>query len=145
MMSKLTAALAAGALATALVPAAAAAPISKATLWRNPSGSVQCGIEIHSPSQPATDILCSARGIPAPKHSSPQDGDPGFVELGLLGTPQTLRLSQDSFVAGTLRTLGRGRLWNQLGVTCHVAQTTVLCFNGDNHGFVIGNGHYRSF
>ena len=63
----------------------------------------------------------------------------------MLGHPKLLRLSQNSFVAGTSATLGRGRLWNQLGVTCHVAQVTVMCFNGDNHGFVIGNGRYRSF
>jgi len=30
-------------------------------------------------------------------------------------------------------------------VTCHVGEVTVLCFNGNNHGFVIGGGHYRSF
>jgi len=30
-------------------------------------------------------------------------------------------------------------------VTCHKALSTVMCFNGANHGFVIGNGHYRSF
>ncbi|MGO9958059.1 MAG: hypothetical protein ACLP50_19170, partial [Solirubrobacteraceae bacterium] len=107
------------------------------------SGKVTCGIEIHAPAAPATDVLCAARGIPAPKQAGV--GDSGFVELGVLGEPQLLRLSQDSFVAGRSVTLGRGRLWNQLGVTCHVALTTVLCFNGDNHGFVIGNGHYTSF
>jgi hypothetical protein len=41
--------------------------------------------------------------------------------------------------------LGRGRLWNQLGVTCHMSLLTVMCFNGDNHGFVIGSGSYKSF
>ena len=127
----------------ALAPAAAAAPLSKATLFQNTSRKVTCGIEIHAPSKPANEVLCAAKGIPAPKHGG--TGDPGFVQIGLLGTPKLLRLSQDSFVAGPSVTLGRGRLWNQLGVTCHVAQVTVLCFNGDNHGFVIGNGHYRSF
>jgi hypothetical protein len=63
----------------------------------------------------------------------------------VLGSPKVLRLSQDSFVAGSKAALGRGRLWNQLGVTCHVAATTVMCFNGDNHGFVIGNNRYRTF
>ena len=53
--------------------------------------------------------------------------------------------SRRTFVAGTTAKLGRGRLWNQSGVTCHVALTTVMCFNGANHGFVIGNGHYRTF
>jgi hypothetical protein len=124
-------------------PAALAAPISKATLFQSNGGAVTCGVEIHAPGKPATDVLCAAKGIPAPKH--PGIGDPGFVQIGVLGQPQVLRLSQDSFVAGKTAKLGRGRLWNQLGVTCHVALATVMCFNGDNHGFVIGNGHYRSF
>ncbi len=125
----------------AVAAAASAAPISKSTQFR--SGKVTCGIEIHAPSKPATEVLCAARGIPAPRQKGV--GDSGFVQLAVLGQPQLLRLSQDSFVAGTSVKLGRGRLWNQLGVTCHVAATTVMCFNGDNHGFVIGNGHYRSF
>ena len=124
-------------------PAATAAPISKATQFHTGNRSVTCGIEIHAPSKRATEVLCAAAGIPAPKTKG--IGDPGFVQLNVLGKPQLLRLSQDSFVAGSSVKLGRGRLWNQLGVTCHVAQTTVMCFNGDNHGFVIGNGHYKSF
>ena len=48
-------------------------------------------------------------------------------------------------VARTTAKLGRGRLWNQLGVTCHMSLLTVMCFNGDNHGFVIGSGSYKSF
>jgi hypothetical protein len=127
----------------AVAPAATAAPISKSIQFQNRSGKVTCGIEIHAPNRPATKVLCAARGIPAPKQKGV--GDSGFVQLGVLGRPQLLRLSQDSFVAGESVKLGRGRLWNQLGVTCHVALTTVMCFNGDNHGFVIGNGHYRSF
>jgi hypothetical protein len=122
---------------------ASAAPISKSTLFRTAGGKVTCGIEIHAPSKPATEVLCAARGIPAPKQ--PGFGDPGFVQLSVFGQPQLLRLTQDSFVAGTSATLGRGRLWNQLGVTCHVALSTVMCFNGDNHGFIIGSGPYRSF
>jgi hypothetical protein len=123
-------------------PAALATPISKAIGFTSNAGKVTCGIEIHAPGKPATDVLCAAKGIPAPKSGV---GDPGFVQLGLLGTPKVLRLSQDSFVGGQTVKLGRGRLWNQLGVTCHVGLTTVLCFNGANHGFVIGDGHYRSF
>jgi hypothetical protein len=127
-----------------IAPAAAsAAPISKSTQFTNRSGSVTCGVEIHFPSKPASRVLCSARGIPAPKQRG--IGDSGFADLGVLGRPKLLQLSQNSFVAGRKATLGRGRLWNQLGVTCHVAQTTVMCFNGDNHGFVIGNRRYRSF
>jgi hypothetical protein len=127
----------------ALAPAATAAPISKSIQFQNSSGKVTCGIEIHSPNKPATEVLCAARGIPAPKQK--EVGDPGFVQISVLGQPQVLRLSQDSFAAGTSVKLGRGRLWNQIGVTCHIALTKVMCFNGDNHGFVIGNGHYRSF
>jgi len=129
--------------AAVLAPVAIAAPISKSIQFRNTSGKVTCGIEIHATNKPASEVLCAARGIPAPKQKG--IGDPGFVQLGVLGQPQVLRLSQNSFVAGKSVKLGRGRLWNQLGVTCHVAQTTVMCFNGDNHGFVIGNGSYRTF
>lgn len=124
-------------------PAALAAPISKAILFQSNGGAVTCGVEIHAPDKPATDVLCAAKGIPAP--TQPGVGDPGFVQIGVLGQPRVLRLSQDSFVAGPTAKLGRGRLWNQLGVTCHVGLSTVICFNGANHGFVIGNGHYRTF
>ncbi len=122
---------------------ATAAPISKAIQFRALKSGVTCGVEIHAPSKPATEVLCAAKGIPAP--TTPGTGDPGFVQINVLGTPQVLRLSQNSFVPGKTENLGRGRLWNQLGVTCHVGATTVLCFNGDNHGFVIGDGHYRTF
>ena len=142
-MRRLAAAAATIAAIAAVAPAALAAPISKAIRFQSNGGRVTCGIEIHAPSKPASDVLCAAKGIPAPTH--PGVGDPGFVQISVLGQPQVLRLSQDSFVAGTTAKLGRGRLWNQLGVTCHVALTTVMCFNGGNHGFVIGNGHYRSF
>ena len=127
----------------AIVPAAGAAPISKSIQFQNRNRSVTCGIEIHAPNKPAAEVLCAARGIPAPKTKG--IGDSGFVQLSVLGRPQVLRLSQNSFVAGRSVRLARGRLWNQLGVTCHMGQTTVMCFNGDNHGFVIGNRRYRSF
>lgn len=122
---------------------ALAAPLSKAIQFQSYTGRVTCGIESHAPGKPANTVLCAAKGIPAPAH--PGVGDSGFVQIGLLGRPQVLRLSQDSFVAGTRAKLGRGRLWNQLGVTCHVALTTVMCFNGANHGFVIGDRHYLAF
>jgi hypothetical protein len=144
MKSLLTALASAAVLVgSSLAPAASASPLSKARLWRTSNGSVTCGIEIHAPNKPASNVLCAARGIPAPKHGG--TGDPGFVSIGLLGRPQVLRLSQDSFVSAKTQKLGRGRLWNLLGVTCHVGASTVLCFNGANHGFVIGNGHYSSF
>ncbi len=127
----------------ALAPAATAAPLSKSIRFHNSSGSVTCGIEIHASSKPAINVLCAARGIPAPRRKGA--GKPGFVLLSVVGPPQVLRLSHNSFVPGKSARLGRGRLWNQLGVTCHMALSTVMCFNGTNHGFVIGNGHYASF
>jgi hypothetical protein len=143
MKSRLTA-LAIAVLATATVASVAtAAPISKAMLFQTKSRDVGCGVEIHAPGKAATEVLCSANGIPAPKGKG--TGDSGFVEIGVLGKPKLLRTSQDSFVASKAVTLGRGRLWNQIGVTCHVGLVNVLCFNGDNHGFVIGNGHYQAF
>jgi hypothetical protein len=122
---------------------AQAAPISKTTSFTALSNKVKCGIMIHATNKQAAQVLCAAKGIPPPKKGG--IGDPGFVQISVLGNPQTLRLSQDSFVSGSNAKLGRGRLWNQLGVTCHVAQSTVMCFNGDNHGFVIGNGKYKTF
>lgn len=127
----------------AVAPAAGAAPISKATMFEALGNKVGCGIEIHAPSARAHEVLCAAHGIPAPTGKGV--GDAGFVQIAVTGTPRLLRVSQDSFVGGTTAKLGRGRLWNQLGVTCHVALSTVMCFNGDNHGFVIGNGRYRAF
>jgi hypothetical protein len=120
-----------------LAPVAGAAPLSKARLFRNNSAKVFCGIEIHALNKPASEVICQAKGIPG--HGNPNAGDPA-VQLNVLGTPQLLRTSQNPFVANHAARLGRGRLWNQLGVTCHVARITVMCFNGDNHGFVIGNG-----
>lgn len=142
MISRLTRLAGATLAAASIASVAQAAPISKTTSFSTSNHSVTCGVEIHVPSKPASKVLCAALGIPAPRSGF---GDPGFVELGLLTKPKLLRLSQDSFVSGTSATLGRGRLWNQLGITCHVGQSTVLCFNGANHGFVIGNGHYISF
>ena len=132
----------AGVVATMFAAAAGAAPLSKAIRFTNRSGKVTCGIEIHAPGKPASEVLCAAKGIPAPKQGV---GDSGFVEISVLGKPRVLRVSQNSWVAGHSVRLGRGRLWNQLGVTCHMGAITVMCFNGANHGFVIGDGHYRKF
>jgi hypothetical protein len=128
--------------AVTLAPVAGAAPISKAPLFRNNNRRVFCGIEIHALNKPATKVICQAKGIRGV--GNPMAGDPA-VELSVLGTPQLLRTSQDPFVAQHAKRLGRGRLWNQIGVTCHIARVTVMCFNGSNHGFIIGNGRYRSF
>ena len=143
--SRLTAFVAPTIAVVVVAPVAAAAPISKAIKFTNQTGKVTCGVEIHAPSKPASKVLCAAKGIPAPTKKSV--GDSGFVQIGVLGAPQLLRLTQDSFVSGRGKSvkLARGRLWNQLGVTCHMGEKTVLCFNGNDHGFVIGTGHYKSF
>jgi hypothetical protein len=130
--------------ATAAMTATAAAK-SKPNLWRNKADTVTCGVEIHASNKPASRILCDAAGVPAPPHSNPHAGDPGFVDIAATGSPQLLRLSQNSWVGTKTVTLSKGTLWSLLGVTCNVGPSTVLCFNTANHGFVIGNGKYRSF
>jgi len=143
-MSRVTAVVVLAVLAIG-APAAAAATTSKASLWHNKADTVTCGVEIHATNKPASRILCDAAGVPAPPHSNPHAGDPGFVDIAVTGSPRLLRLSQNSWVGTTTATLGKGTLWNLLGVTCNVSASTVLCFNTENHGFVIGNGKFRSF
>jgi hypothetical protein len=126
----------------ALATAAPSLGASHASLWHTSGDQVNCGIEIHVPGTRATEVLCSARGIPTPKKGF---GDGGFVQLAATGSPRPLRLSQNSFAGSGSTVLRSGALWSALGVTCHVGPATVMCFNADNHGFVIGNGHYRSF
>ena len=75
-MRRLAAATVTVATIAATAPAAFAAPISKATRFQSNGGAVTCGIEIHAPGKPATDVLCAAKGIPAPKQ--PGVGDPGL-------------------------------------------------------------------
>ena len=133
--------LAVGCLAAAAIPATAAATTSNAKLFRDPSTTAVCGIEIHPSHTPATELLCSANGIPRAKHGI---GDP-FVQIGAAGSPQLVLISQDSYVTNHLKTLSKGTLWRSIGVTCNVGSGTILCFNADNHGVVIGNGKYRSF
>jgi hypothetical protein len=54
-------------------------------------------------------------------------------------------ISQASWVSNSVKTLSKATLWSSIGVTCNVGTNTVLCFNRDNRGFVIGNGKYKSF
>lgn len=122
-------------------PAAAAAGTSHVRTFTNPKQTVTCGLEIHAATKPATLVLCTAKGIPRTK--SPV-GDP-FVQIGAKGSAQLVAISQASWVSNSVKTLSKGTLWSSIGVTCNVSTTTVLCFNGDNHGFVIGNGKYKSF
>ena len=133
--------VAVGVLAAAAIPATAAAKTSSASLFQNPAKTAVCGIEIHASNRPATELLCSAKGIPRAKHGT---GDP-FVQISATGSPQLVLISQNSYVSNNLKTLPKGTLWSSIGVTCHVGSATILCFNGDNHGFVIGDGKYTSF
>jgi hypothetical protein len=136
-------------LIAAAVPAVAIAGSSGVILWHNKANTVTCGLMSHSSSGASTEVLCSAKGIPAPKHTTSADGDPGFVQIGSTGSPKTLRLSQNSFAGSHTKTLANGTQWTaqpQINVTCSTASNgTVLCFNGSNHGFRIGDGHYHSF
>ncbi len=130
------------AVVAASVPAAAvAAGTSHVKTFQNPKKTATCGLKIHAAKKPATLVLCSARGIPRTK--SPV-GDP-FVQLGATGPAQLVAISQASWVSNSVKTLSKGTLWSSIGVTCNIATNTVLCFNQDNHGFVIGNGKYKSF
>jgi hypothetical protein len=131
-----------GAVLIAATPAvAAAASTSDAKLWHNRANTVVCGLMILP-----TEVLCSAKGVPAPPHTTSSEGDPGFVQLAARGKPKTLRLGQDSFVGTIPVTLGHAAKWMGRGVTCTTGSgNTVRCVNGTKHGFVIGNGKYASF
>ena len=124
-------------------PATANATTSSVKLFQNPARTADCGIEIHPAHRPATEVLCSGAGVPRPKHGG-SVGDP-FGQIGASGPPQLVLISQDSFVGNTIHTLAKGTLWHSIGVTCNIGTNTILCFNDDNHGFVIGNGKYKSF
>jgi len=134
-------AVAAGAVA---VPAAAVAgSTSSATLWQDSAKNIACGVAAY----PAKTLLCSARDIPAPPHTTNKDGDPGFVTLGAAGKPKPIRTSQYSFknMSDKFKTLAAGTKWSLNGVTCSVAASTVTCTNGAGHGFTAGSGKYKSF
>ena len=125
----------------AALPATAVAKTSNAQLFQNPKKTAECGIEIHATNKPATELLCSAAGVPRAKQGV---GDP-FVQISATGAPQLVLISQDSYISNKVKTLSKGTLWSSLGVTCNIGTNTILCFNGDNHGFVIGNKKYTSF
>lgn len=129
----------------AVAPAAALASPSRAPLWTALGGRVACGVAIHLPNRPATQVLCSAKPVPAPKAKS--FGDPGFVFLGSLGHPSLARLSQDSFVGTHIVVLKRGRKWSggPIKVTCSIGASAVSCENRSHHGFTITRSSYRAF
>jgi hypothetical protein len=124
-----------------------AASTSSAILWTALVGKVICGPAIpHGES-----LLCSARVVPAPEHTSPLEGDPGFVFLSSQGQPKLARLSQASFEGeydGAHEVpLKSGETWRRgtLGVTCTISSAAVRCANRSNHGFTITKGSYSAF
>jgi hypothetical protein len=144
-MTRLVAVTALGLALAAALPATAAAgsTTSHSRLFQNRSQTVDCGDT--NPTLSSKEVLCGAKGIPRPAHSSPNVGDP-FVQLAATGKPELVLISQDTYIPGSKpTTLAKGSLWSSRGVTCSVGSATILCFNADNHGFVIGNGHYASF
>ena len=141
-MNRLPALLTASVFLVAAAPALATT--SHAKLWRALGGNVNCGVAIHVPGKPATEVLCSASAVPAPKQGV-GFGDPGFVFLGAHGRPILARLSQDSFEGSSSVTLTSGHTWSELGVTCRISATTVRCANRSAHGFTIGKSSYRAF
>ena len=101
-MFRFTSATAALIAAGVLLPAAAAAgSTSHVSVWQNKKKSVQCGIEASALSK--KKILCSAKGIPRPRHSNPNVGDP-FVELAGSGKAKLVLISQNSFPSGAKTT-----------------------------------------
>jgi hypothetical protein len=133
---------AAGAVATGAFAATGLASTPAPLFWQNPTHKIDCGIMLGY-----KQVLCSAKKIPAPPHTSSKDGDPGFVSIGKTGKPKLLRLSQDSFVSDKIKTQKANTTWTFNSVTCSVAATTVTCTNKSGHGFEIdgpGKG-YRSF
>jgi hypothetical protein len=129
--------------AAVATPAVAAGKASHAKLWQNASGSVGCGIKAPLPQHHATELLCSAHGIPRPPGSSKSVGDP-YVQLASSGKPHLVLISQFSYETMHSTQLANGSTWSSLGVTCTVGKT-VKCTNGTGHGFKIGNGKYKSF
>ncbi len=122
----------------------AAAATSHVKVWTSPNGAIACGYKIHPASRPATELLCVSALIPAPAgHNT--GGDPGFVQIARSGSPQRLRLSQDSFVPGRAHALHNHGTWSGLGVTCTIGQTSVRCVNAAHHGFKITAFSYHAF
>jgi hypothetical protein len=123
---------------------ASSAAASHAKLWQALGDDVNCGIAIHVPGKPATQVLCSGSGIPAPKKGV-GFGDPGFVFLSAHGHPQLARLSQDTFEGTTPLRLASGSVWSALGVTCRISLKTVRCANRAGHGFTVAAHSYKAF
>jgi hypothetical protein len=136
--ARLLAAVAAG--AVALAPAALA-KTSHAHVWQNHSATVFCGYR-NQGAKPATQLICSAKGIPRP--TGQKSCDSGFVVMGASGKPKPIVTCQSEFPAGIPATLKNGTSWTGLGISC-TAGKTVTCTNGSGHGFTIGDGKYKHF
>jgi hypothetical protein len=125
-------------------------PVSHARIFTVLEGQVVCGVAQHGRA-PASELLCSAASVLAPKQTSPQEGDPGFVFLSKGGRPHLARLSQYSWQpsAGLKHApeLGAGRTWSfrPIGITCTVSQETIRCANRAGHGLTIGTDSYAGF
>jgi len=114
-------------------------------LWTALGGNITCGISIHAPGNPAGQLLCSAKPVPAPKTKS--IGDPGLVFLASHGHPSPARLSQDSFVGSNPVALETGSTWTSspIRVTCSISASAVRCTNHAHHGFTITRSSYLAF
>jgi hypothetical protein len=126
----------------AAAPAALATsppPTSHARFWQNHAQTAACGKRIK---QRSFQLLCAAKGVPRPR-SGHQGGDP-FVVLGRTGKAHLVLLTQREFPAGDAKKLRNGTVWNRGGVKCTVFKK-VTCTNRSGHGFMIGDGKYRSF
>jgi hypothetical protein len=139
---RIAALAAAGVIATGAFAAAGAGAASAPLLWQNPTHKVVCGVMLGG-----KRVLCSAKPIPAPPHTSSKDGDPGFVSIGKTGKPKLLRLSQDSFEGKKTANEKVGTTWVFNGVSCTIEATSVTCKNKSSHGFEIygGGKNYKSF
>jgi alpha-tubulin suppressor-like RCC1 family protein len=125
---------------------------SRASLWSALGGKLICGLAFHVSGSP-TQLLCSDRVIPAPKHTTSDEGDPGFVYLPATGTAHPTRLSQYSwqspngYLPSGHKALSPGQRWALpgLAITCTIGASSVRCVNAAHHGFTITLESYRGF
>jgi hypothetical protein len=127
-----------------IVAAPAFAATSHVKTWMALGNDLYCGLAIHPPGKPPTQLLCSGSAIPPPPHGVGY-GDPGFVFLATHGRPTLARLSQDSFEGSSRVPLASGRTWSDLGITCTISTRTVRCVNRSAHGFTVGVRSYKPF
>jgi hypothetical protein len=132
-------------------PSGGPAP-SNASIWSALGGKLICGVGAHAAGSPMT-LLCADRVIPAPAHTTRDEGDPGFAYLLPGGTAQPARLSQYSWQAPNgwapngHKTLAAGQRWGYpgLAITCTIGASVVRCVNAAHHGFTITLKSYQAF